>query len=403
MAGGGGENGGPGQAPAYAPAYTGQPQQGQMGGGQMMAGMGGTAQTGYMSSGGYGNNMEGGFGGFNGQMDQGSNSFGNFGPSQRQGGYGGGFGGGYGPRQTGYGGSNRAALYAPANGYGNGFNSMQGGYGGQQMQNPFMGGQGGFRGGYDPYQMQNPFMGGQGFGQDRGFRGNQRNGGQFGRNDFRERQGVPQEPAYMRDAEFQGYQQQQTDLSQQMNDYMQKAPMYQQLQDLQGKMQGVQNRYNTSVTPLPSPRRVTPEPVADMDRGPIYPNQQAPKQSYEDYVNGPMPAALGYKRMTREEFGANQMQNEQRQKAGVYGLGMPQGGLQGGLGGLLGLANSGGFGRNMQPNLNNFTAPYGRAPQRQSYDEYFAERSRSPIQTVIPTREQYDNPVYQPTTPQYRG
>ena len=126
-------------------------------------------------------------------------------------------------------------------------------------------------------------------------------------------------------------------------------------------------------------------------------------QSYEDYVNGPMPAALGYKRMTREEFGANQMQNEQRQKAGVYGLGMPQGGLQGGLGGLLGLANSGGFGRNMQPNLNNFTAPYGRAPQRQSYDEYFAERSRSPIQTVIPTREQYDNPVYQPTTPQYRG
>jgi hypothetical protein len=285
-----------------------------MGGQQMVAGMGGTAQTGYMSPGGYGNNMQGGFGGFNGQMDQGSNSFGNFGPSQQQGGF-------------------------------------RGGYDPYQMQNPFMGGQGGFRGGYDPYQMQNPFMGGQGFGQDRGFRGNQRSGGQFGRNDFREQQGMTQDPAYMRDAEFQGYQQQQTDLSQQMNDYMQKAPMYQQLQDLQGKMQGVQNRYNTSVTPLPSPQRVRPEPVADMDKRYRDPNQ---------------------------------------------------GGL-GGLGGLLGLANSGGLGGNRQPNLNNFTAPYRGAPQRPSYDEYFAERSRSPIQTVIPTREQYDNPVYQPTTPQYRG
>ena len=45
------------------------------------------------------------------------------------------------------------------------------------------------------------------------------------------------------DQEFLGYQKQGEDLSRQMNEYMQKAPMYQQLQELQGKMQGVQSRY----------------------------------------------------------------------------------------------------------------------------------------------------------------
>ena len=45
------------------------------------------------------------------------------------------------------------------------------------------------------------------------------------------------------DQEFRNFRSQHDDLSRQMNEYMQKAPMYQQLQELQGKMQGVQSRY----------------------------------------------------------------------------------------------------------------------------------------------------------------
>lgn len=234
----------------------------------------------------------GGFGGGFGQQQMPAyaqgymNNMGGFGGNQ-------GFGGGFNPMQGGYGG-----------GFGGGFNPMQGGYGGQ-MQNPFMGGMGGFGGGYSPYQMQNPFMGGMGgFGggygpPQRGFGGGY--GGQgFGggyRRDFEDFEPKPygrpqmgqmaqqqqaQQRAFSQDPEFQGYRQQSDDLSKQMNEYMQKAPMYQQLQDLQGKMRGVQDRY--------APQQ----------------NQQGRGQSYEDYLNGPMPAALGNKPMTREEFDVQQ-------------------------------------------------------------------------------------------------
>jgi hypothetical protein len=69
-------------------------------------------------------------------------------------------------------------------------------------------------------------------------------GGQFGQlmqNPFQPPQ--PQQPAFMQSPEYQGYQTQMQGLQQQMNDYMQKAPMYQQLQDLQGKMQGYHDNY----------------------------------------------------------------------------------------------------------------------------------------------------------------
>jgi hypothetical protein len=45
------------------------------------------------------------------------------------------------------------------------------------------------------------------------------------------------------DQDFRNFRSQHEDLSRQMNEYMQKAPMYQQLQELQGKMQGVQSKY----------------------------------------------------------------------------------------------------------------------------------------------------------------
>lgn len=52
----------------------------------------------------------------------------------------------------------------------------------------------------------------------------------------------PIEPSYMQDPEYQGYQTQARDLSRQMDEYMKKAPMYQQMQDLQNKMTPFQQR-----------------------------------------------------------------------------------------------------------------------------------------------------------------
>jgi hypothetical protein len=152
------------------------------------------------------------------------------------GGYGGqGFGGGYGGGYGGYGGQ----------GFG-------GGYGGQ-MQNPFMGGMGGFGGyggGYGP-EPQDMTRRGQPQAQDLRSMQNpygdinqmQQQQAQQALQQAQQAQQARQLPAFLQDQEFQGYRQQSEDLSKQMNEYMQKAPMYQQLQDLQGKMRGVQGRY----------------------------------------------------------------------------------------------------------------------------------------------------------------
>jgi len=106
---------------------------------------------------------------------------------------------------------------------------------------------------YGMQQMQNPF-GGQQLGP------NQSPG--YGMNQFQQQQQMPQQqdrssmgqlgapnqmpqpmgqqPSYMNNPDFQAYQKQEQDLGRQMNEYMQKAPMYQQLQDLQGKLRGFQ-------------------------------------------------------------------------------------------------------------------------------------------------------------------
>jgi hypothetical protein len=176
MAGGGGSTGGIG---AQSPASGGFG--GNMGGGQMMSGMGGNAQNGYMSPGGFG----GGYGN-NSQLGQLGNMANAAGVpndlSLMQGGphVGGGFG-------SGFGGSMAGGEYLPT--------LMDG------RARPNMGG-------------GNPMAApANGFG------------------------GIEQ------DQEFRNFRSQHDDLSRQMNEYMQKAPMYQQLQELQGKMQGVQSKY----------------------------------------------------------------------------------------------------------------------------------------------------------------
>jgi hypothetical protein len=66
-------------------------------------------------------------------------------------------------------------------------------------------------------------------------------GGQFGQpmqNPFQ-----PQQPAFGQSPEYQGYQDQTRALQQQMNDYIKQAPMYQQMQDLNNKMQAYHQRH----------------------------------------------------------------------------------------------------------------------------------------------------------------
>jgi hypothetical protein len=111
--------------------------------------------------------------------------------------------------------------------FGQGMNTMFGSgspFGMQQqqpMQNPF--------GGQQLGPNQSPGYGAAEFQQQQ--RGVLGQGGQ---------QQMGQRPAYMDNPDFQAYQRQEQDLGRQMNEYMQKAPMYQQLQDLQGKLRGFQ-------------------------------------------------------------------------------------------------------------------------------------------------------------------
>jgi hypothetical protein len=99
--------------------------------------------------------------------------------------------------------------------------------------------------GYSVREQQQPAPVGSGFGhpqpisdmQDRREQFIQRQqpfGGQFG-------QQVPQ--SALQSPEFQGYQTQMRGLQQQMDEYVRKAPMYQQLEDLNNKMQAYQQRH----------------------------------------------------------------------------------------------------------------------------------------------------------------
>jgi hypothetical protein len=119
-------------------------------------------------------------------------------------------------------------------------NNLGGGMGGGQQSSGFGPGVNNFGSG-SPFgmqqqqPMQNPF-GGQQLGP------NQSPG--YGAAEFQQSQQMPQQggqrPAFLDNPDFQAYQKQEQDLGRQMNEYMQKAPMYQQMQELQGKMRGFQ-------------------------------------------------------------------------------------------------------------------------------------------------------------------
>jgi len=183
-------------------------------------------------------------------------------------------GGGFGPGVNNFGGgmgNASARPYDPTGGapqqstnqsnFGQGMNTMFGGgspfgmqqqqpYGMQQMQNPFGGQQLGPNEspGYgmnqfqQQQQMQNPNGPSQPTPMQMPQPGSQTPswaGGYLGQQQQMPQQGG-QRPAYMDNPDFQAYQKQEQDLGRQMNEYMQKAPMFQQMQDLQGKLRGFQ-------------------------------------------------------------------------------------------------------------------------------------------------------------------
>jgi len=61
----------------------------------------------------------------------------------------------------------------------------------------------------------------------------------------------PQRPAFLDNPEYQGYQKQAQDLNNQLNDYTKQSPIFQQLQDLQGKLRGFESpqQQQTSLPP----------------------------------------------------------------------------------------------------------------------------------------------------------
>jgi hypothetical protein len=160
-------------------------------------------------------------------------------------------------------------------------------------------------------------------------------GGQLGQ--LRQNPFQPQQPAFMQSPEYQGYQTQMQGLQQQMNDYMQKAPMYQQLQDLQGKMQGYHDNYarqqQQQMMQRPSPFRrgqfQQPMGLQGLMGMPGGRGGMAQLGSYEQYVdsnsgaNSPLAHVRRGPTMSRADFEARQQQLMSRLQPRMS-MGMPQ-------------------------------------------------------------------------------
>ena len=91
-------------------------------------------------------------------------------------------------------------------------------------------------------------------------------------------QPMGQQPAFLDNPDFQAYQKQEQDLGRQMNEYMQKAPMFQQIQDLQGKMRGMAQPTQVA-QPMPPGFPTSGMPPGQQPQGPQMPYGMSPLQS----------------------------------------------------------------------------------------------------------------------------
>lgn len=169
----------------------------------------------------------------------------------------------------------------------------------------------------------------------------------------------PQQPSYMNNPDFQAYQKQEQDLGRQMNEYMQKAPMFQQLQDLQGKLRGFQQPQQGQMgdtgfnRPMPAVMPQQPDPGLMGEMGLYTPETYnvAPEIGIGDFMQRQLPGPRmggrgafggrmgggfggrgGYGRqMPQQDYGYGQMQNQMREQAQ---FGQQQRQQYGGLGAL---------------------------------------------------------------------
>jgi hypothetical protein len=151
----------------------------------------------------------------------------------------------------------------------------------------------------------------------------------------------PQQPSYMNNPDFQAYQKQEQDLGRQMNEYMQKAPMYQQLQDLQGKLRGFQQPQGQQGQMRMAMDMPPPGTFGDM-RAAVMPQQPGSEQvaseiGIGDFMRRQLPGPRidnrmgmpgygggrggfgggrgGYGQQPQQDYGYGQMQNQMRQQA----------------------------------------------------------------------------------------
>ena len=287
-------------------------------------------------------------------------------------------------------------------------------YGMQQMQNPFGGQQMGALSspGYGMNQFQQQQMGS--FGQ-----GGQQMG-QLGAPNQTAQQ-MPQQggqrPAYMDNPDFQAYQKQEQDLGRQMNEYMQKAPMYQQLQDLNSKMRGMAQPQQGQMGQLGQ------NPYGDIDqmqRQRDMQDQQDFQQRYQQATQDDMRAAVMPQQPGSEQvasdfsdssFYGGRIDNRMGEMGlftpGTYGnqridnrMGMPDFGGRGGYGGGRGGygggrggygGGRGGYGQRPQQDYG-----YGQMQDQMRQQAQFGQQQRQQYGGLGALREYLQPPSYRP-------
>lgn len=295
--------------------------------------------------------------------------------------------GGFGQQQGGFGGQQQN----PSSGVGGfgrpqgGFNNRQGGFGQQagfngfnpqqQFQNPY--GPPQMQQMYTPYSQidQNQF----GFQQPPAFQSYQQQqqarmfqnpyqqnpyqNPYLGNAQMNQQPQQPPRPAFLDNPEYQGYQKQAQDLNNQLNDYTKQSPIFQQLQDLQGKMRGFES-------PQQQQTQQPPNEGSGEIRTAVMPQEGTPEYQQRMLENNRrvMQQTPQERQRIQQELMVNPL-NGNQQPRGMT-MDMPQydrGPFQsmGGLGSLSNLFNRYGMQRGQQ------TAPPGMERRMGMGGEYF--------------------------------
>lgn len=249
-----------------------------------------------------------------------------------------------------------------------------------------------------------------------------------------QQQQQPQQPSYMNNPDFQAYQKQEQDLGRQLQEYTQKSPLYQQLQDLNGKMRGfqqpqqgqMQNPYGNidqmqqqrNMQDQARQQRMYQQATQDDMRAAVMPNQSGYQGQMGDTGFRAMPAVMPQQpdpRMrdaltlyTPETYGRRGQQPGPESVApefGNYGridnrMGMPDygrggyGGGRGAFGGRMGggFGGRGGYGRQMPQQ----DYGYGQMQNQMQQQAQFGQQQRQQYGGLDALQQYLQPPSYRP-------